>query len=174
MNFKAHLSGGILIGTGVVGAAVANQHFGTGTETQLTTLVLCFGTAVGFALFPDLDISSIPQRWFYRLVMVSLLVLGYHQEFELATLLGIIAITPVLDHHRGWTHNPLAAIFFPLILVGIYEYLLVQERWFAEWTLEGSWELVLRYRWLVIACTLGWWTHLLLDSKRLRRSPSKH
>ncbi len=94
-----------------------------------------FAVALFFSLFPDLDISSIPQRWFFRGIFVVLLILGYYERFEEATLLAIVAITPLLNNHRSWTHNFFSVLLFPVVIAGIYEYLLTKEKIFkvSQW-----------------------------------------
>ena len=58
MNFQGHLCSGIVVG--VAGSAVAT-NFGYIGPDDLATQIAVSGTTVFFALFPDLDTSSVPQ-----------------------------------------------------------------------------------------------------------------
>ena len=71
-------------------------HYGCVDADALNTQVAVAGTALFFSLFPDLDTSSVPQRWFFRLVFFSLLYLGWTERYELATLVGVVVATLTL------------------------------------------------------------------------------
>lgn len=174
MNFKGHITGGLITGTV---ATAATFLLSTPLEMPVSPLVLgeVFLVTVFFSLFPDLDISSIPQRWCFRLLFVGLIALSYYEYYEIATLLALVAITPLLDHHRGWTHSLLAAFLFPIALAGIYEYFLMKHRLFYDWSLEHLTQHLNTHLWLIFACILGWYTHLLLDSRLpILRNPKGH
>ena len=72
------------------------------------------GLCAAFALLPDLDTASIPQRWFYRGVVLALVVLIAAGFFREAALIGVVAMLPLVHHHRGWTHRWWAALLLPL------------------------------------------------------------
>lgn len=168
MNFKMHVTGGIVIGTSLATTSLLfGEQLGFPISPIKATIV--FGVAVFFSLFPDLDTSSIPQRWFYRAIFLVLLGLAYYRYFEIATFLAIVSISPLLDHHRGWTHHPLSLFIFPVLLAGLYDFLLAQTKTAYRWTPENIIVHLQNHPWLVLACLLGWSTHLLLDLKILRR-----
>lgn len=89
--------------------------------TQLAAGALIgFALAVGFALFPDMDIKSKPQRLFYRaLALLDIGLIGaFHWTGETlyllgAAYLGLAAMTPLFGKHRGWTHSRIAMILLP-------------------------------------------------------------
>ena len=56
------------------------------------------------ALFPDLDTASIIQRWFYRALLVLLLILMINKQYDYFIVLSFVAVLPLIDKHRGWTH----------------------------------------------------------------------
>ena len=60
MNFKGHSTSGAVVGVGIAAGAV---QYGYIDGDDLQTQVAVAGTALFFALFPDLDTSSVPQRW---------------------------------------------------------------------------------------------------------------
>ena len=104
---------------------------------DLTTQVAIVGTALFFSLFPDLDTASVAQRWFFRSVFCTLLYLGWTEHYELATLIGILCVLPLLDHHRGWTHWKIS----PFITVGLlgtsYEYWRARQAFLGEFTWDN-------------------------------------
>lgn len=156
MSCKGHLAGGVLVAAGVAAAAE-----GSGGRPG-TTLGL-FATALFFSLFPDLDTSSRPQRWFFKLVFAGLLCLAWAGEYRTATALAVLALLPVLDHHRGWTHCRLSPIAAAAVAAAGY----------AWWKLDGAGvqELMAVLRELphgveakfAGAALAGWYTHLVLD-----------
>ncbi len=169
MNFKGHVTGGVVTGVAVTTSAMVLSG-PVGIPAPPLVLAQVFAVTVFFSLFPDLDISSVPQRWFFRAIFLTLLVLSYYGYYEEATLLALVAISPLLDHHRSWTHNVLSVWIFPFILACIYEYILTKDRFFTSWSLENVTTHLLDNLWLVVACIFGWYTHLLLDSlKRFRK-----
>ena len=127
-----------------------------------TTLGL-FATALFFSLFPDLDTSSRPQRWFFKVVFAALLYLAWAGEYRTATAVAALALLPVLDHHRGWTHHRLSPIAAAAVAAAAY----------AWWKLDGSglggWIAVIRglpqglEMRFAGAALAGWYTHLFLD-----------
>lgn len=162
MNFRGHVTGGIITGVALATSAVTLSE-PLGIAAPPLVLGQIFAVTVFFSLFPDLDISSIPQRWFFRAIFILLLILGYYEYYEEATLVALVAITPLLDHHRSWTHNIFSVLVFPLIMACLYEYLLTKDQFFHNWSFEQVSTHLLNHIWLVVACIGGWYTHLFLD-----------
>ncbi|TLD43293.1 MAG: hypothetical protein JETT_0462 [Candidatus Jettenia ecosi] len=163
MNFKGHIIGGCISGIAITAVKLLSDgSLDFSSFPQEAALI--FGITVFFSIFPDLDTESIPQRWFYRAVFLLLLYLGYKKHYGLATLLAIVAITPKIDHHRGWTHHYFSAVLLPLFLAGFYEYVLAKNQ-SHDWPFYCMYERFIDRLWLVIACIIGWNTHLLLDSQ---------
>jgi hypothetical protein len=116
-------------------------------------------TVLFFSLFPDVDTDSVPRRWFYRGVLVVLLYLAWSGAWVEATLVSGLAMLPLVDHHRGWTHGR----FVPLLLAASVCAGLL---WWDGWTPAGPVLLdILTPPRLsfVAAAAIGWYTHLLLD-----------
>lgn len=162
MNFRGHVTGGVVTGIALASSAIFLSG-PLGIPAPPIVLGEILAVTIFFSLFPDLDISSIPQRWFFRAIFIILLGLSYYERFEEATLLALVSITPLLDHHRSWTHNFMSALLFPVVAACLYEYLLTKERFFYEISLEAIQGHLLQNLWLVMACILGWYTHLFLD-----------
>ena len=126
MNFRGHLTGGVAVGIGVV--VVSSRLDYIPSEDYRMWAGVC-GTTIFFSLFPDLDTSSVPQRWFFRIVFAALLYLGWTERYELATLVGILSLLPLLDHHRGWTHWKISPLLVSVLLGAAYEYWRAKHAW---------------------------------------------
>jgi len=162
MNFRGHLIGGVAVGIGV---AEISSRLGYIPPEDPRTWAGVWGTAVFFSLFPDLDTSSVPQRWFFRIVFAMLLYLGWTQRYELATLVGILCLLPLLDHHRGWTHWKISPLVVAVLLGAVYEYWRARHAWFGEFSWANVRALLEGHLAFLAACVAGWYTHLLLDGR---------
>ena len=152
-NYKGHVTGGIV--SGLVVAAAHYYTSGQGiidtalvdTDWQLVLGLVTVSTA--FALWPDVDINSKAQNIFYRSIFVIDLVLILSGMFLAAALLGLLAMTPILGKHRGWTHSPWAVLLVPSPII------LIPYRADNGVGLIG----LLFY----FAAVVGYFSHLLLD-----------
>jgi membrane-bound metal-dependent hydrolase YbcI (DUF457 family) len=89
------------------------------------TAVCCFIAFVG-SMFPDTDIKSISQKVIYRgLLFIDIILVAAHYYthemvwMKAAALLGLAAMLPLVDRHRGWTHSraALLVVWSPLLVV---------------------------------------------------------
>jgi len=64
-----------------------------------------FFFALAGSLFPDVDIKSRGQRYFYLLVLASLIILYTEQRHALLAATSIATLTPLLVKHRGVFHR---------------------------------------------------------------------
>lgn len=171
MNFKGHFMGGVASG-GLLIVGLSYYHNHSGSPLYYAELVPLFLITVFFALFPDLDVGSIPQRWFYRVVFLCLIVLSLQNALEVAVLLALVSLLPILSYHRGWTHRWWAPLVTPLLLALLYEYWRHPQEGLHRLSWDGVWmRLRMSFDW-VLASWFGWWTHFLLDrvsSSRKRR-----
>ncbi|MDH5561301.1 MAG: hypothetical protein OEY59_10670 [Deltaproteobacteria bacterium] len=178
MKFSGHLYGGILTGTvaTTVGLICLPQKeifssiavltdLSVFLRSPLPGLAAIFLIGVFMSLFPDLDICSIPQKWFYRIVLSVLVWLWIINEPLLFAALSFISLLPLIHRHRGWTHRkwtPWVISFF-----GILFYL-----WFSgegnvnfEQYYHRPDEFINDFGVYIFACVLGHYTHLFLDIK---------
>ena len=156
MTWKGHLAGGVLVSAGVAAAAA-------GSGGRPGPNVALFATTLFFSLFPDLDTSSRPQRWFYKLVFAGLLYLAWAGEYRSATAVAVLALLPVLDHHRGWTHHRLSPVAAVATAAAGYAWWQQEGSGFGEWfaVLCGlPFGLEMQFAGAALA---GWYTHLFLD-----------
>ncbi len=152
-NYKEHIAGGLAVGVAyaAVMTAVPVEHFAEYARLleDWQALAAVFVIAMLFALFPDVDTNSKAQDIFVWLIFIVDTVLIAHGYLAAAAFLGLIAMLPILAHHRGWTHAKWAVVIVPLPI------LLVP--WMYSETLLPI--AVVYYG----AAVAGYFSHLLLD-----------
>ncbi len=123
-------------------------------------------TAFLFALAPDLDTKSKPQKYFYRAALAGGLLLAWLEVWKGLALLVLLCFLPLLGRHRGWTHR----LWAPLLLFPLGWGLIT-------WAKQGealAWEqLQTPQAWVIawpyfLAAALGHASHLVLDSPLAR------
>ena len=111
MLYRSHLNAGLAAGAALCTVAVAME------ETAPATLAALFALTTGFSLLPDVDVASIPQRWFYRGVLVGLAALIAMERYQEASLVALVAMLPLIHKHRGWMHRWWCVVLLPPILL---------------------------------------------------------
>ncbi|MEF8796788.1 MAG: metal-dependent hydrolase [Salinivenus sp.] len=153
-GYKGHLAGATLFVLGYIALLAyafsvdaAYEQFSVleqiGYPLSLVALALLFG------LWPDVDTNSKGQRVFYSIFLVTDLFLIATEQFRAAAYLGLVALLPVLSHHRGWTHTWWAMLLIPSPLL-ILPYLHVPERPLVGLPFYG-------------AAVVGYLSHLVVD-----------
>jgi len=118
---------------------------------SLLDLVLYVAIGLMFAVWPDVDIKSLGQKFFYTVFFLVDLILIYLEEYKIAAYFGLIIILPILAKHRGWTHSIPAMLLVPapILLYPIY--------------VSGSFDFS---GGPYYACAVtGYFSHLVLDKK---------
>lgn len=77
-------------------------------------LAAVFVIGILFGLFPDVDTNSRAQDMFFGIVFPLNILLIWQGYIEAAAYLGLIAMLPIVGHHRGWTHKKWAMVVVPL------------------------------------------------------------
>lgn len=160
-NYKGHLRGGVAAGA-VVGASYLALQSGpvdVGSALRSEWQVLVSLVVVGglFGLWPDVDTNSKAQNLFFGIAFAADILLIVYGYYAASAFLGLLAMTPIVGKHRGWTHSKLAAFLVPSPIL-IIPYLSTEQ--FHE---TG----ILLYS----AAVMGYLSHLLLDGliwKRIR------
>ena len=121
-NYKGHAIGGLVAGGIVVGSLnyLPEGIFPT-TQAVLHDWQVSLGlvaATVLFALWPDVDTNSKGQDIFYTIGFVLNILLIWGGEYVLSALLGLLAMTPIVGKHRGWTHSKLAMFLVPAPILG--------------------------------------------------------
>ncbi|MGE0207012.1 MAG: metal-dependent hydrolase [Candidatus Babeliales bacterium] len=80
-------------------------------------LLICFEwllfTLAG-AMFPDIDIKSTSQKYWYSIVFITLVALIGKKKLYAVAAISLTSIIPLLSNHRGIFHNTWFVIAFPL------------------------------------------------------------
>lgn len=158
-NYRGHLIGGFA-SAAVYTAAVTMlpverlaEYAHLLYDWQALTAVFVIGML--FSLFPDVDTNSKAQDIFFWIVFPLDILLIWQGYLQAAAYLGLIAMLPILTHHRGWTHRKWAAFVVPLpILLVPYLY---NDRVLAISAIYYG------------AAVVGYLSHLLLDGMIWRR-----
>lgn len=117
-GYKAHLFGGIVVFALillVVGAYCAN----------IQIALAAFACCLAGSLFPDIDIKSKGQKYFYAIIMAVIAVTIIKQRYDILAIVSIASVVPMLARHRGLFHEPWFLTIFPLsiwiVLSNIYK-----------------------------------------------------
>ncbi len=152
-NFKGHIVGGLIAGGAVTAVSYAvrlgEMPDGGVLLSDWQLLVGAFVLATLFGLWPDVDTNSKAQDFFFGLAFITDILLVINEQYIPAALLGLLAMTPIVGTHRGWTHTKLAAIFVPLPIL-IIPYLAADR--------VGETALL-----LYASSVAGYFSHLLFD-----------
>ncbi len=157
-NYKGHIAGAVGVNTVYVGALVVAP--GTviahtaGLLSKWQFVAALFVVAILFGLFPDIDTNSKGQDIFYGAAIIIDVLLIWQHYLEAAAYLGLLAMTPVLSKHRGWTHTKLAMLLVPLPII-VVPYLYRKSVLITALIFYG-------------AAVAGYFSHLLLDGKITR------
>lgn len=108
-GYRGHLAGGFFVYIVIVFLLL----FSCWHPTFLTLVEWAFFALAG-SLFPDVDIKSKGQKYFYRIVTVLLIFFGCRSQWHLVMMIGFMALLPVLVPHRGLFHRLWFVIFLPL------------------------------------------------------------
>ncbi|MCA9336683.1 metal-dependent hydrolase [Candidatus Saccharibacteria bacterium] len=152
-NYRGHLVGGFVGGLAytllVMWLPLAQMAEYAQVLSGVEPIALVFVIAMLFGLFPDVDTNSKTQDLFFWLAFPTDIYLIWKGKLQMAAYLGLIAMLPVIGHHRGWTHARWAPWVVPLpILIVPYLY--------NDRMLPMS---VVFYG----AAVVGYYSHLLLD-----------
>lgn len=116
-----------------------------------------FVVAMLFGLWPDIDTNSKAQDIFFGMAFVCDIALIVTGRLEAAAYLGLLAMTPIVGKHRGWTHKKISMLLVPLPILAI-PYLNNPDHLVPAALFYG-------------AAVAGYFSHLLLDGliwKRIR------
>lgn len=157
-GYKGHIAGAVVVNTAYV-TAVKTFHPQTISDTanllsQTEMLAGLFVIAILFGLWPDVDTNSKGQDIFYGLAFVADVLLLTSGRVEAAAILGLLAMTPILGKHRGWTHSKLAMALVPSPFL-IVPYVYRPEILHVALLIYG-------------AAFFGYFSHLLLDGRIVR------
>ncbi|MBA2279568.1 metal-dependent hydrolase [Candidatus Saccharibacteria bacterium] len=117
-NYKGHVVGGAAAGAiyALALAYVPVERFAeaAGVLYDAQALAAIIIIAILFGLFPDVDTNSKAQDLFFGIIFPLDILLLWNGQIEAAAYLGLIAMLPIIGHHRGWTHKKWAMLIIPL------------------------------------------------------------
>ncbi|HSE60914.1 MAG TPA: metal-dependent hydrolase [Candidatus Saccharimonadales bacterium] len=122
-NYKGHIAGGL--GAGLVYVSVIMwapiSYFAevAGVLQGWEAIAAVFVLAMLFGLFPDVDTNSKAQDIFLGTAFLIDVLLILNGDIQAAAYLGLIAMLPIVTHHRGWTHTKWAMLVVPLPILAI-------------------------------------------------------
>lgn len=158
-NYKGHIVGGVLAGGAysLLLARVPIERFAESAHLlqNWQALAALFVLTILFGLFPDVDTNSKAQDIFFGLAFFIDILLILDGHIQAAAYLGLIAMMPIVGHHRGWTHKKWAMFVVPLPII-IVPYLYN----------EAALPIAITY---YGAAVFGYFSHLLFDGLIWRR-----
>jgi len=154
-NYKGHLVGAVavttvyVVGLSFLPGELLEETGGILSDWQLVAGMYVVAMLMG--LWPDIDTNSKGQDIFFGAAFLFDVLLISQGYLEAAAYLGLLAMTPILGKHRGWTHSKAAMILVPLpILVVPY--------------INKS-SILATYLLFYGAAVVGYFSHLLLDGR---------
>lgn len=116
-NYKGHLVGGTFVYAGFLYLltlfCIPAVSFSLGLEWLLFTLA--------GALFPDIDVKSKGQKYFYWVIFALAIFLVLKNKLKLALAVTIFSVIPMLCKHRGIFHRT----WFVVLLIVLIAALLI-------------------------------------------------
>lgn len=110
-NYKGHLLGGACVYLIMV-YIVSSYYSHPSLPIALEWLLFCLAGS----LFPDIDVKSKGQNYFYWIVFGLLIFLFVMERWKLMAFAGLIAVIPQLVRHRGIFHRVWFIILLPAVL----------------------------------------------------------
>jgi hypothetical protein len=109
-DYKSHLSTGSIVFSIVLLLVVPYY------TPSVTTAAEWYLFALAGSLFPDIDIKSKGQRYFYWFIFLLLILLATTKRFIALSIVSILAMLPLLGKHRGLFHKTWFIIGAPYLL----------------------------------------------------------
>ncbi len=111
-NYKKHLIGGL----GAYAALLIILQRIIIQPISLFNAVEWLVCSLAGSLFPDIDIKSRGQKYFYRVILLVMIFLIIQRNFSLLATCSLMAVTPMLVRHRGIFHRLWFVVLFPLTI----------------------------------------------------------
>ncbi len=75
------------------------------------------------SLFPDIDTKSMIQKILYFVLFLVMGIAIFAQNWQIAAILGVVSLIPIISNHRGITHRIWFIIVVPLVIpIVIFHY----------------------------------------------------
>lgn len=162
--FKGHLWGGIIT---VIPLALVMEKWLVPNyipELTLLDLLIMFGFSILGGLWPDVDTKSIGQGLFFKTFFIVDIFLIIEKNFVQSAIFGLLAMTPLLGKHRGWTHRWWMAFLIPLPII-FFSSCLEGKLTFTKNPPFFTGKLVFTSLHFYLSAVIGYFSHLVLDKK---------
>lgn len=157
-NYKGHIAGAVavtsvyVVGMSFLPGNLLEKTGGILSDWQL--LAGMYVVAMLMGLWPDIDTNSKGQDIFFSIAFLFDVLLISQGYLEAAAYLGLLAMTPIIGRHRGWTHSKWAMLLVPMPIV-VFPYLYNSN-------------ILATYLIFYGAAVAGYFSHLLLDGRITR------
>lgn len=154
-NYKGHIAGAVavttvyVLGMSFLPGELLEKTGGILSDWQLVAGMYVVAMLMG--LWPDIDTNSKGQDIFFGTAFLFDILLISQGYLEAAAYLGLLAMTPIIGKHRGWTHSRWAMVLVPLPIV-VVPYI-------------NDTSILATYLIFYGAAVAGYFSHLLLDGK---------
>lgn len=154
-NYKGHIAGAVavttvyVLGMSFLPGELLEKTGGILSDWQLVAGMYVVAMLMG--LWPDIDTNSKGQDIFFGTAFLFDILLISQGYLEAAAYLGLLAMTPIVGKHRGWTHSRWAMVLVPLPIV-VVPYI-------------NDTSILATYLIFYGAAVSGYFSHLLLDGK---------
>ena len=109
-NYKGHLAGGVVV-FAMIFTGMCIMY-----KPSLSIAIEWLVFTLAGALFPDIDIKSKGQKYFYYIVFFAFIILAARKQFITVTCCSFLILSPMLVRHRGIFHHPLFVIAVPILV----------------------------------------------------------
>lgn len=154
-NYKGHIAGAVgvnalyVVGISFLPGELLEKTGGILSDWQMVAGL--FVVAMLMGLWPDIDTNSKGQDIFFGTAFLFDILLISQGYIEAAAYFGLLAMTPIIGRHRGWTHSKWAMLLVPLPFV-LVPYL-------------NKSVILATYLVFYGSAVAGYFSHLLLDGR---------
>jgi hypothetical protein len=106
-GYQGHLVGGVV-------SYAALLLLLKNTQPTVMSLFVWFLCSLAGSLFPDIDIKSKGQKYFYWILLGLILLCIFINRLDLVAIISVMSIVPLLVKHRGITHRLWFIVLLPL------------------------------------------------------------
>lgn len=152
-NYRTHFFFNLVIFIPFVYLINKYFYYDVSTFDKILNFSILFSISVIFTLWPDIDIKSIGQKYFYVVFFVTDIILIATNKINEAALLGLLTMLPMITNHRGFFHSLFAVFFFPSI------FLIAPMIYYKSFTISKMLIGIPYY----LAGVVGYFGHYLLD-----------
>ncbi len=140
-SYKGHLSGGCIT-FALMLLLVVPQY-----PPSIFTMVEWLLFTLAGSLFPDIDIKSKGQHYFYWIMLILFIILAMNHQYKHLAIISILSVIPLLVKHRGVFHRLWFIVAIPLIVwyvltiqfPGLYTALLLDTLFFIAGAISHLW-----------------------------------